>query len=241
MTITCDGQCPKFDGTGCELLLYYDKDRDGKLSMDEVYDAPDSAKNDKDAGLITREEFAFVADAYFAGTIDKKCEGCGTEETITCDGQCPKFDGTGCELLLYYDTNDDGIIDDSELNVAFKDAIAGTITADEYAFIRNSYNIGSINALPGCSGCYSEEGEAIFRVTEFTAPSSCEAPCNINIHIKWQNVGTASGSFIPKYEINSVPYTDPQQTLAPNATYTIDDTVSITSAGTYEICPYPNE
>ena len=160
--------------------------------------------------------------------------------TITCDGRCPKFDGTGCELLLYYDKNNDGIIDNDELmNDAFADYKNGIITEDEANFVGDAAKAGSINALDGCSECY--KGKASFRVIEFTAPSSCEAPCSVDIHIKWQNVGTASGSFIPKYEINSIPYTDPEQTLAVNATYTLDDTVSITSAGTYEICPYPNE
>ena len=159
--------------------------------------------------------------------------------TITCDGQCPKFDGTGCELLLYYDADNDGKISGNEKMSAYEAYyVDGTITEKEYLFVMDANIAGSINTL--CPGCYSE-GEAIFRVIEFTAPDSCETPCNIDIHIKWQNVGESAGSFVPKYEINGVPYTDPQQTLEPNATYTLDDTLSITSAGTYEICPYPNE
>ena len=238
MTITCDGQCPKFNGTGCELLLHYDKNNNGIIDNDELID---DAGSDYENHIITEDEFNFIGDAARAGSINALCSNCYSEDenAITCDGQCPKFNGTGCELLLHYDSDDDGTISMSELGNAINDKNAGIITEAELAFVQDAYYAGSINAL--CSGCYTEEGEAIFRVIEFTAPSSCEAPCNINIHIKWQNVGTASGVFVPKYEINNISYTNPLQMLEPNATYTLDDTVSITSAGTYEICPYPNE
>ena len=90
-------------------------------------------------------------------------------------------------------------------------------------------------------GVHACESKAIFRVTEFTAPSSCKAPCKIDIHIKWKNVGTTSGSFVPKFTVGSDIYSASEQTLAPDATYTLNYAANITSAGTYEICPYPNE
>ena len=236
---------------------------DGRITSDEfVFVNTASSAGSINAscpGCYNEEPFCTPGHRICVGNEVHKCNSAGTayeyeltcdtgyscvdgacvkdEEDITCDGQCPQFDGTGCELLLYYDADNNGIISNDERISASQAYSDGEITNKEYMFIMNAYYTGSINAL--CTGCYT--GEAIFRVIEFTAPSSCEAPCNVNIHIKWQNVGTSSGSFIPKYEINSVPYTDPQQTLASNATYTIDDTVSITSAGTYEICPYPNE
>lgn len=310
MTITCDSTTTY--GDGCDLLLYYDKDNDGVISQAELLDNIDSAVNDKIAGTITQEEYEFVirASAFGSGSIESVCQGCYEEEedTVTCDSHTTY--GDGCDLLLYYDADNDGIISTTERSSAIHDKEYGTITRSELIFVQHAWSAGSINSLcPGCHidegetitcnhavhyptgcdlllaydadgdgavtysdanraandgmtneevrfiidavgagsinalcpGCYSEDGEAIFRVVEFTVPSSCNVPCNVDIHIKWQNVGTTSGSFIPKYEINGIPYTDPQQTLMPNAMYTIDDVVSITSAGTYEICPYPNE
>ena len=60
---------------------------------------------------------------------------------------------SGCELLKYFDTNNDGKIDDSELDAAASAYSAGSITADEYAFVVAARAKGSINAL--CPGCYT--------------------------------------------------------------------------------------
>ena len=234
MTITCDSPTTHFD-SGCELLLAYDTDNDGVIIQADAM----RAYNDQQNGVIEYEEYRFVVDAFDLGSIDALCPGCysGEDEVITCDSPTTHFN-SGCELLLNYDIGGDGVIGFDDWVELSGDYGNGVITQAEYDFVMRVYD-KEINTL--CSGCYSEDGEAIFRVIEFTVPTSCVVPCNIDIHIKWQNVGTANGSFVPKYEINGIPYTDPQQTLAPNTTYTLDDIVSITSVGTYEICPYPNE
>jgi len=60
---------------------------------------------------------------------------------------------SGCALLKYFDTDNDGEIDDSELSAAASVYSAGSITADEYAFVVAAHVKGSINAL--CPGCYT--------------------------------------------------------------------------------------
>ena len=84
----------------------------------------------------------------------KPDEGGNNEATnITCDGMCPKFDGTGCALLNHYDVDNDGIISYEELLSARSDGLDGTITPEETEFVLAAYNAGSINAL--CPGCYT--------------------------------------------------------------------------------------
>jgi len=57
------------------LLLYYDKDKDGVISDDELTDA----YNDWVDGKITEAEFNYVGyEGYLAGSINNLCPGCYT-------------------------------------------------------------------------------------------------------------------------------------------------------------------
>jgi len=80
--ITCDNNPYGSLGlkTGCELLLYYDKDRDGVISDDELTDA----YNDWVDGKITEAEFNYVGyEGYLAGSINNLCPGCYKGKKVT--------------------------------------------------------------------------------------------------------------------------------------------------------------
>ena len=71
--ISCTSATPHYS-SGCALLLAYDRDNDGVISMSELFAATDDAE----AGIITASEAKFVSDAYTAGVIDALCTGCYT-------------------------------------------------------------------------------------------------------------------------------------------------------------------
>ena len=66
------------------------------------------------------------------------------------DNPTPHY-ANGCELLLHYDTNNDGTISYAEKNVAFQDFLDGAITLDEFGFVQLAYDT-TINTV--CPGCY---------------------------------------------------------------------------------------
>ena len=69
--VTCDSPTDNF-ASGCELLLYYDKDNDGLINLDELNDSYTDYEN----GVITEEEFDFVSDAYINDGINVICPRC---------------------------------------------------------------------------------------------------------------------------------------------------------------------
>ena len=71
MPITCDAPTPNFS-SGCELLLHYDKNYDGLISLSEL----NQSYTDFESGVITEEEFDFVSDAYINGGINVVCPSC---------------------------------------------------------------------------------------------------------------------------------------------------------------------
>ena len=160
---------------------------------------------------------------------------------VTCTDPTPHFD-SGCELLLYYDTDNDGKIDYNELiNDAYVDYKNGTITKKEVEFVIQAYNLGDggINKL--CKGCYGEL-TPIFAVSNFTVtPSSCKEPCDVVISITWINVGSGTGTKTLYYTVNGTKHLLGTETLAPNASVTYAATETGLSAGSYTICPDPNE
>ena len=145
VSVTCTDPTPNH-GTGCLLLINYDADNDGIISQAELFSAADAIGT-----TLTLEEYYFVEAAYNAGSINALCEGCYTPP-VTCGGQCPLFDGTGCALLNHYDADNDGIISTDELQAANTDYADGLITQAELFFVVDAINAGSINAL--CEGCY---------------------------------------------------------------------------------------
>lgn len=72
-------------------------------------------------------------------------------------------------------------------------------------------------------------------------PPTCEAPCSVSISITWENVGTATGSFYPGYDIDGAPVTESSAvTLGPGNTLSRVYTETLPDAGSYVICPVPN-
>lgn len=69
--ITCNSPTDNF-ASGCELLLHYDKDGEGIISLEELTDS----YNDRVDGVITKEEDDFVGDAYLEGSINAVCPRC---------------------------------------------------------------------------------------------------------------------------------------------------------------------
>ena len=71
--------------------------------------------------------------------------------TITCDGPTSHF-SSGCELVLHYDVDNDGLINLDELNQSYADFENGIITEGEFDFVSDAYIHGGINVV--CPGCY---------------------------------------------------------------------------------------
>ena len=78
-------------------------------------------------------------------------------EPIACDQPTPNFP-SGCALLLHYDKDNDGKLNDREVGDSHHDFLSANITNEEYEFIYRLYNLplaynyrGSINAL--CPMC----------------------------------------------------------------------------------------
>ena len=70
-TVTCNNPTDNF-ASGCELLLYYDKDNDGLINLDALNDSYTDYEN----GVITEEEFDFASDAYINDGINVICPKC---------------------------------------------------------------------------------------------------------------------------------------------------------------------
>lgn len=67
--VTCTGETAHYDN-GRELLKWYDKDNNGRISKEEVL----KATTDHEAGLLTDEEVTFIILCYLDdGAIDKLC------------------------------------------------------------------------------------------------------------------------------------------------------------------------
>jgi len=72
-------------------------------------------------------------------------------EEVTCDEPTEHFN-SGCDLLLHYDTNRDGIIDYDEAVNAIQDYYDDKITKAEVDFVVAARDAGSINAI--CPDCF---------------------------------------------------------------------------------------
>ena len=75
---------------------------------------------------------------------------------ITCDSPTDNF-ASGCELLLHYDTDNDGLINSKakELNQCYIDYENEVITEEEFDFVSDAYigsDEGDINVI--CPGCW---------------------------------------------------------------------------------------
>jgi hypothetical protein len=84
--------------------------------------------------------------------------------------------------------------------------------------------------------------EADITAISITIPDTCVAPCDADISITWQNVGTATGIFTPGYTVDRVLYQDPDGPveMVDGATHTWNTVTTLPTAKIYTICPYPN-
>jgi hypothetical protein len=118
------------------IRVNYDTNRSGYIEEGEV----SVAGVDLDGGEITTEQYDAVEKAWKDHTpLEKVTEG------VNCS--------TSCDLLLEYDKNNDGIIDETETHVAATAAAKGIISNVQSKFINDAHVAGSINAK--CPGCYT--------------------------------------------------------------------------------------
>ena len=123
------------------------------------------------------------------GTCETGCEvscetGCEVSEEvpIACNSPTPNFD-SGCALLLYFDTGNDGIISATERDAAWEAEFLGLITHSEAQFVEDAYNAGSINAL--CPGCFVVPSLVISPTTH-SSPSGGDAfTITVTSNIAW--------------------------------------------------------
>jgi len=69
--LTCSASTPSF-ASGCELLLSYDRNNNGKIDINELT----IAWNDYWANAVSIREYEFVADTWKKNSINAKCSGC---------------------------------------------------------------------------------------------------------------------------------------------------------------------
>ena len=207
-TVTCAlDDCPNTLGitTGCDLLKHYDTDGDGNISVDEFT----VVINDYLGENTTLEEFLFVQDCYensaYPG-IETKCPGCYIPPcTVTCAlDDCPNTLGitTGCDLLLHYDADGDGIISIEEAEEATRDHFEGIISEKEVSFVwAVMYFEEEINIK--CPGCYipSDPNGDITSVTLdgklLPEGDTLDWILNDDAHVKvfFRNTGNVSDAF----------------------------------------------
>ncbi len=79
------------------------------------------------------------------------------EDALICEQPTVNFD-SGCNLLLHYDKDNDGIISETEALSASLDHFIGKITEEERNFVRAVFQEkdGKINAM--CTECWTPEG-----------------------------------------------------------------------------------
>ena len=109
------------------------------------------------------------------------------EVPITCDGATPNFDA-GCDptkdsLLLYFDTDHDGIISATERDDAWEAEGQGLITHKEAQFVEDAYDAGSINAL--CSGCFVVPSLVISPTTRSSPAAGDTFTITVTSNIDW--------------------------------------------------------
>ena len=149
---------------------------------------------------------------------------------INGDGYVTKTDG---ETVANYVVGNVDLTPEQQVRA---DVDADGVVTSTDALLIAKYAEGKINTFSVCSA------KPVFSVTNFTVtPLSCEEPCDVNISITWTNTGNDTGTKTLYYTVNGVKHLLGTETLAPNASVTYAATKTGLSAGSYTICPDPNE
>lgn len=116
----------------------------------------------------------------------------------------------------------------------------GKITMSDLVQVGN-YISGGIDTFPACL-------LAPMLVTEFTVacPASgdctdCKAPCDVNVHIVWMNMGGMTATLTPGYTVDGIPKTFAPVVLEPGQTAALDTVENDLpfKDGMYTICAIP--
>ena len=97
--LSCSAPTPSF-ASGCELLLSYDKDNNGKIDITDM----SIAWNDYANAVITIRELDFLWDAWKKNSINAKCAGCFSPSKVSITFVTKAEDGSELrEVKLYID------------------------------------------------------------------------------------------------------------------------------------------
>jgi len=97
--LSCSAPTPSF-ANGCELLLSYDKNTNGKIDINEM----SIAWNDYANGVITVRELDFLWNAWEKNSINAKCPGCFSPSKVSITFVTKAEDGSELrEVKLYID------------------------------------------------------------------------------------------------------------------------------------------
>lgn len=112
------------------------------------------------------------------------------EPAVTCDGNSPNH-RTGCDLMLYWDKDGDGVISVAELEAAVLANLLGSteepVSDAEVAFLANYPNGPPYNINDVCAGCLSVPGKG--EITAIDYPVTAVEGTTPTIEITVENVG----------------------------------------------------
>ena len=170
---------------------------------------------------------SFVHDPAVSITLGLK------EKEIACDTATPNFD-TGCDLLIYFDADHDGVIIPTERDNAWEAEGFGYITCKEAQFVEDAYDAGSINAL--CTGCFVAPSLVISPTTHSSPAAGDTFAITVTSNIEWTvvNVDIRSWiSFTPTSESGDGTIT---VTVAANLLAERTGTIRVTGSGITRTC-----
>jgi PKD repeat protein len=119
------------------------------------------------------------------GSINRACAVTQAGAGITCTGGTSNFPlpETGCDLLIFFDADHDGVISPTEKDNAWEAEMLGHITHQEASFVEDAYNAGSINAL--CYGCFVVPSLVISPTTHSSPAAGETFTITVTSNIDW--------------------------------------------------------
>ena len=174
--ISCTSATPHYS-SGCALLLAYDRDNDGVISMSELFAATDDAE----AGIITASEAKFVSDAYTAGVIDALCTGCYTPPYVPppTNGGDPSSTATPKSLEV------------GDHNITITKSKYETVVAKINVSSKGEVTCGSVTGVSGCGTGYPRVEASGTSVRVYMAEGE---PSEVTSYTEWvSSKGGASG------------------------------------------------